>query len=145
MTEAGPLHSPSESAGPDGPGDDPDANRWRYGLYAVLGGTVLIALIAVVAILRYPAAADAATATAPFVAAIGAITGAYFGIQAGSANQARTHQAFVDASHRAERWAALADPSVAAQVIGVPDPDPASTTSAGTSSAGRAPTGPGGP
>jgi hypothetical protein len=29
------------------------------------------------------------------------------------------HDAFVDASHRAERWAALADPTVAASVYGV--------------------------
>ncbi|MDD7939487.1 hypothetical protein PHK61_13765 [Actinomycetospora lutea] len=140
MTEAGPTHPPSAPRDDprddhrddhrDDTGDDPGENRWRYGLYAVLGGTVLIALIAVVAILRYPVAADAATATAPFVAAIGAITGAYFGIQAGSANQARTHDAFVDASHRAERWAALADPSMAAQMIGVPDPAPTSPVNA---------------
>ena len=122
MTDPGPANPPSDPSGDSG--DDSAENRWRYGLYAVLGGAGLITLIAIVAILRYPVAADAATATAPFVAAIGTISGAYFGIQAGSANQAKTHQAFVDASHRAERWAALADPSVAAEVIGVPDPAP---------------------
>ncbi|GAA4910295.1 hypothetical protein EV188_10154 [Actinomycetospora succinea] len=118
MAATGPTDPPPSD--PGGSGSD----RWRLGLYAVLGGALLITLIAVVALIRYPVAADAATATAPFVAAIGTITGAYFGIQAGSANQDQTHQAMVDASHRAEKWAALADPTVAAAVYDVPAPSP---------------------
>lgn len=93
--------------------------RWKYGLWAVFAGLAAICIVAVVGVLRYSAPSDAAAAIAPVVAAISALTGAYFGVQVGSAGKEQADAALHSAHTEAVRFAAIADPWMAQQVLGM--------------------------
>ncbi len=62
-------------------------DRWRYGLIAVGMGLVVILLCFGVAVWKYENAADAGAVLAAVTGTVGAIVGAYFGIQVGSAGK----------------------------------------------------------
>lgn len=62
------------------------------GLWAVLGGLVVLALIAGFAIVRYSAANDAANVIAAVGTVLGALVGAFFGVHVGAAAGAQAQQ-----------------------------------------------------
>jgi hypothetical protein len=99
-------------------GGDPSP-RWKYGLWAVFAGLAAICIVAVVGVLRYSEPSDAAAAIAPVVAAISALTGAYFGVQVGSAGKEQADVARDSAHREAVKFAAIADPWMAQQVLGM--------------------------
>jgi phage tail tape-measure protein len=99
-----------------------DQSRWKFGLRAVLGGAIAIVAVTALAIFTYSDAAAVGTAIGPAVAAIGALTGAYFGIQAGSAGREEADAARSEAMSQALRFAAVADPDRALAVIGLSSP-----------------------
>jgi hypothetical protein len=150
MTTPG-TPGPAREAGPAGPAaDDPSGptsgtgqgptttsggsgNRWKYGLWALLGGIGALSLTYILTIYRFPVAADVATAIAPISTTIGSLAGAYFGIQAGSAGKQQSDDA-KDAAHRdALRFAAIAEPTAAANLLGITTGPPAPGGSAGSS------------
>jgi hypothetical protein len=92
--------------------------RWRYGLWAVLGGFVAVAFCVTVALIRYDSAESGAAAVAPAIAAISALAGAYFGVQAGSSGKAEADAARDAAQLQALKLAAVADPDRALAVLG---------------------------
>jgi hypothetical protein len=100
-------------------GSGDPAPRWKYGLWAVFAGLATICIVTVVGVLRYPAPSDAAAAIAPVVAAISALTGAYFGVQVGSAGKEQADAARDAAHSQAVKFAAIADPWMAQQVLGM--------------------------
>jgi hypothetical protein len=91
--------------------------RWKYGLWAVFAGLAAICVVAVVGVLRYSTPGDAAAAIAPVVAAISALTGAYFGVQIGSAGKEQSDAARDAAHSEAMKFAAIADPKMAQHLI----------------------------
>jgi hypothetical protein len=102
-----------------------DSERWRYGLWAVLGGSIVILLVCAVAIIKFDSARDVGTAVGPAIAAIAALTGAYFGVQAGSAGKDAADTSRDAAQMQALQFAAVADPDRALAVmhIGSRPPD----------------------
>jgi flagellar basal body-associated protein FliL len=62
--------------------------RKNAGLWAVLGGLVVLALVAAFSIFRYSAANDAANV----IAAVGTVVGAFFGVHVGAAAGAQAQQ-----------------------------------------------------
>ena len=72
-------------AGDQNDGGGPPYHRWRYGLWAVLGGFAAILIAFGIAVFRFGTAADAVAVSAPVIGAIGTLAAAYFGVQAGSA------------------------------------------------------------
>jgi hypothetical protein len=116
--------------------------RWKYGLWAVFAGLAAICIVAVVGVLRYSAPSDAAAAIAPVVAAISALTGAYFGVQVGSAGKEQSDNARDAAHNEAVKFAAIADPWMAQQVLGMsPRSDSTLPPTAPESSEASTPTG----
>jgi hypothetical protein len=115
-----------------------DDGRWKYGLWAVLGGAAAIVLISAVAMLRYENAADVGSAVGPAIAALGTLAGAYFGVQAGAAGK-QASDASRDAAHaQALRFAAIADPRLALEVLGIPtEPTPPDDGGPGPAVAGE--------
>ena len=101
-----------------------DAARWRYGLWAVLGGSGVILLVCAIAILKYDTARDVGTAVGPAIAAIAALTGAYFGVQAGSAGRDAAEASRDQAQIQALQFAAVADPERALAVLQIGHPLP---------------------
>ena len=91
--------------------------RWKYGLWAVFAGLAAICVVSVVGVLRYSTPSDAAAAIAPVVAAISALTGAYFGVQVGSAGKEQSDAARDAAHSEALKFAAIADPQMAQDLI----------------------------
>ena len=98
-----------------------EAERWKYGLGAVLGGFAVLLVCYLAAIMKFDAPGDAATAMAAVTGAIGTMAGAYFGVQVGSAGrQEAENRADVNAE-RAVRFAAIADPARAMMLLNLPD------------------------
>ncbi|MBV9312254.1 MAG: hypothetical protein JO100_00670 [Pseudonocardia sp.] len=110
-----------------GTGISPDGStaRWRYGLIALCVGLGILLLAYFVTIFRYPVASDTATAIAPMATVVGSLAGAYFGIQVGAAGKDKADAARDSAHNEAIRWAALADPDKAAELLGIPSEAPA--------------------
>jgi hypothetical protein len=131
------------------PGSAGSVLRWKYGLWAVFAGLLAICVVAVVGVLRYSTPSDAATAIAPVVAAISALTGAYFGVQIGSAGKEQSDAARDAAHSEAMKFAAIADPRMAQQLIemspGTAQYGSGRTTTATASDAARPGTAPPGP
>jgi hypothetical protein len=107
--------SEGESRNSDVPGRD----RWKYGLWAVFGGFGALIIIYIATLIRYPTPADAAAFMGPAVAAIGTLTAAYFGVQAGSAGKEQSDASKDAAHHEALRFAAIADPDRATRLLGL--------------------------
>lgn len=63
-----------------------------YGFYIVLAGLSALALIVVIAILRYGTANDVASVTTSAGAVIGTVVGAFFGISVGQAGRKHAEQ-----------------------------------------------------
>jgi len=96
------------------------SDHWKYGLWAVLSGLAALVIVYVAALVRYSSPADVAPLLGPALATIGTLTAAYFGIQAGSAGKEQADAA-KDAAHiEAMKFAAIADPDRAAQLLGLP-------------------------
>jgi uncharacterized membrane protein len=62
------------------------------GLWAILGGVVVLALVAGFAIVRYSAANDAANVIAAVGTVLGALVGAFFGVHIGASAGAQAQQ-----------------------------------------------------
>jgi hypothetical protein len=71
---------------------DEITERWKYGLYAVGLGLAVLAVCFAIAVWQYEGAADAGTVLAAVTGTIGAIVGAYFGIQVGSAGKDKAEE-----------------------------------------------------
>lgn len=63
------------------------ADRWKYGLVAIGMGLLVLLLCFGIAVWKYKTAADAGAVLAAVTGTVGAIVGAYFGVQAGSAGK----------------------------------------------------------
>ena len=81
--------APADKAGADKAGSE---LRKNAGLWAVLAGLVVLALVAAFAIVRYSVANDAANVIAAVGTVLGALVGAFFGVHVGAAAGAQAQQ-----------------------------------------------------
>jgi len=93
--------------------------RWRYGLIAVIAGFTTLVVVFGIALLRFKTANDLSSAAAPAVAAIGTLTAAYFGVQAGAAGKEQSDASRDRAYSELLRFAANADPDHAITLLGI--------------------------
>jgi hypothetical protein len=91
--------------------------RWQYGLIAVLGGFFVLLVAYALAVSKYEKAGDVSTAMAAITGAIGSLAGAYFGVQVGSEGKAQADHRAEAMSLYAMRFAAIADPARASEVL----------------------------
>jgi len=94
-----------------------DDARWRYGLVAVLGGFAVLFACYLVAVLTFDTAGDAALTMSGVTGVVGALAGAYFGVQVGSAGRDDALKRADEMAQRALQFAAVADPSRALSVL----------------------------
>ncbi len=74
----------------------PELNQKRepaYAMWVVLAGIGSVAVVTIVAILHYNAAADLVTALGPVTGVIGTLVGAYFGLRGSSLAQKNANMA----------------------------------------------------
>jgi hypothetical protein len=89
-TDSGTAGSGTAGSGTAGSGTagatapSPDELRIKYGYRVILGGFILVAVVLLVAILRWDVANDVALVVGLFTSMVGTIVGAFFGIQVGS-------------------------------------------------------------
>lgn len=111
-----------------------EQNRAMYGFWLVLAGLAVVLVVYYFAMEKVSTAADVGTVLSPVTAVIGAIVGAFFGIQVGSSGKAKAERdkdkaerERNDAVALERRFAALLQPDQAAHVRrAVPlDPSPA--------------------
>lgn len=67
--------------------------RIKYGLWIILAGFGLVALVSVVAIFRWDDAANAAVVIGATTSLVGTVAGAFLGVQVGSAGKERAEAA----------------------------------------------------
>jgi hypothetical protein len=127
-----PVHRPptADDTGGSGDGTDPDQLRAVNGVRVVYAGFAVVLVAFVVAVVAYAAAGDVSTALAPVTGVVGALVGAYFGVQVGSqgkeaterqadARVQRAEAARLESERDAKLLAAVAPPDLAAQVLNV--------------------------
>jgi hypothetical protein len=69
--------------------DQADLLRIRYGLWIILSGFVLVALVAVVSIFRWDEVTNAATIIGATTSLVGTVVGSFLGVQVGAAGKER--------------------------------------------------------
>src|SRR5918911_4862173 len=93
-----------------------DQQRIRYGLWIILTGFALVALITVVSIFKWDDVTSVATAIGATTSLVGTVVGSFLGVQVGSAGKERVETD----RRRLEQFARLAlamlPPEVASQV-----------------------------
>src|ERR687884_867294 len=93
-----------------------DQQRIRYGLWIILTGFALVALITVVSIFKWNDVTSVATAIGATTSLVGTVVGSFLGVQVGSAGKERAEAD----RRRLEQFARLAlamlPPEVASQV-----------------------------
>jgi hypothetical protein len=96
-----------------------DQMRIRYGFWLSAIGLGIVGAVFIVAVMRWPAAADVSAVVGSVTGVVGTIVGAFFGVQVGSAGKEQAEAARKGAEERALRLAAAMPPDAAARVLGV--------------------------
>ena len=104
-------------AEPDNGGGGPD--RTKLGFLLVIIGIVAVLAAFGLAMLRWKAATDVAAGLAPITGVIGSLVGAFFGLQLGAEGKEKAEKAKDEEAKKVQSLAAVARPSLAADVLGV--------------------------
>jgi hypothetical protein len=92
----------------------------HYGFWIIIAGFLVVLLVFVVAVLKWPEAKDVTAAVGAVTGTVGTLAGAYFGVHAGAAGKEKVEQQRDAAQAKVEKLAALMDPSIAARALNVP-------------------------
>lgn len=90
--------------------------RIRYGLWIILTGFGLVALVSVVAIFRWNDATNAAAVIGATTSLVGTVAGAFLGVQVGSAGRERAEAARVQSEEMVRAAMAMLPPESASQL-----------------------------
>ena len=86
----------------DGTIPNASTSMWRSpGLLALIGGLFVLGAVAIIAIVRYSAATDAANVIAAVGTVLGALVGAFFGVHIGAAAGGAANQQALDTTKNA--------------------------------------------
>src|ERR687889_1284639 len=93
-----------------------DQQRIRYGLWIILTGFALVALITVVSIFKWNDVTSVATAIGATTSLVGTVVGSFLGVQVGSAGKERVEADRVQLEETVRLALSLLPPEVAKQV-----------------------------
>ncbi len=103
-----------------------DQMRIKYGFWVVITGLTIIAVVFVIAIMKWSAAGDVAAAVGSVTGVIGTVVGAFFGVHVGSQGKEKAEDraltaesARKTAEERAIHLAAAAQPEIATRIMGM--------------------------
>lgn len=98
---------------------DNSQSKTLLGFVLVLIGIAVLLVAFLVAVIVFDNAADVGTALAAISGTIGSLVGAFFGIQLGGAGKERAEDRKDAEADKAQKLAAVGDPKVSAQILGV--------------------------
>ena len=90
-----------------------DLLRLRYGLWIILTGFALVALISVVSIFRWEDVTNIATVIGATTSLVGTVVGAFLGVQVGSVGKERAEADRQRSEEMAQRALSMLPPEVA--------------------------------
>ncbi len=93
-----------------------DLLRIRYGLWIILAGFVLVALVSVVSIFRWEDVTSVATAIGATTSLVGTVVGSFLGVQVGAAGKERAQADLRHVEEVARLALSMLPPEVARQI-----------------------------
>ena len=93
-----------------------DHLRIRYGLWIILAGFLLVALVSVVSIFRWEDVTSVATAIGATTSLVGTVVGAFLGVQVGAAGKERAEADRRHVEEVARLALSMLPPEVARQI-----------------------------
>ena len=89
------------------------------GFWLVVIGFAVILTAFLVAVIVFSSATDVGTSMAAITGTVGSLVGAFFGVQLGGAGKEKADAKKDEEADKAQKLAAVSDPKVAAQILGV--------------------------
>ena len=96
--------------------DQVDQLRIRYGLWIILAGFLLVALVSVVSIFRWEDVTNVATVIGATTSLVGTVVGAFLGVQVGAAGKERAEADRRHVEEVARLALSMLPPEVARQI-----------------------------
>jgi hypothetical protein len=93
-----------------------DHLRIRYGLWIILAGFVLVALVSVVSIFKWEDVTSVATAIGATTSLVGTVVGSFLGVQVGAAGKERAQADLRHVEEVARLALSMLPPEVAKQI-----------------------------
>ncbi len=93
-----------------------DQLRIRYGLWIILAGFLLVALVSVVSILKWEDVTSVATAIGATTSLVGTVVGSFLGVQVGAAGKERAQADLRHVEEVARLALSMRPPEVAKQI-----------------------------
>jgi membrane associated rhomboid family serine protease len=93
-----------------------DHLRIRYGLWIILAGFLLVALVSVVSIFKWEDVTSVATAIGATTSLVGTVVGSFLGVQVGAAGKERAQADLRHAEEVARLALSMLPPEVAKQI-----------------------------
>ena len=93
-----------------------DHLRIRYGLWIILAGFLLVALVSVVSIFRWEDVTSVATAIGATTSLVGTVVGSFLGVQVGAAGKERAQADLRHVEEVARLALSMLPPEVARQI-----------------------------
>jgi membrane associated rhomboid family serine protease len=93
-----------------------DQLRIRYGLWIILAGFVLVALVSVVSIFKWEDVTSVATAIGATTSLVGTVVGSFLGVQVGAAGKERAQADLRHVEEVARLALSMLPPEVARQI-----------------------------
>jgi hypothetical protein len=93
-----------------------DHLRIRYGLWIILAGFVLVALVSVVSIFKWEDVTSVATAIGATTSLVGTVVGSFLGVQVGAAGKERAQADLRHVEEVARLALSMLPPEVARQI-----------------------------
>jgi len=93
-----------------------DHLRIRYGLWIILAGVVLVALVSVVSIFKWEDVTSVATAIGATTSLVGTVVGSFLGVQVGAAGKERAQADLRHVEEVARLALSMLPPEVAKQI-----------------------------
>ena len=93
-----------------------DQLRIRYGLWIILAGFVLVALVSVVSIFKWDDVASVATAIGATTSLVGTVVGSFLGVQVGATGKERAQADLRHVEEVARLALSMLPPEVARQI-----------------------------
>ena len=93
-----------------------DQLRIRYGLWIILAGFVLVALVSVVSIFKWEDVTSVATAIGATTSLVGTVVGSFLGVQVGAAGKERAQADLRHVEEVARLALSMLPPEVAKQI-----------------------------
>ncbi len=94
-----------------------DQMRIKYGFWVIIIGFVLVAVVFIAAVFKWPKAADVVAVVGSFTGLVGTVVGVFFGAQIGSAGKEKAEKERKEAEEKALRMASLLSPKDAKSIL----------------------------